>query len=133
MRALLVIIAVLLAPGSALGKTFICDAKSASTFATGAFKPIANEKHWLNLIRTVTFDEDTGLLRYGSEGHWMEFKMTVLQRGTQSNSTLAVYSQQGAARHVLTTLRIASWERGAPFVWDNQGDFFVGTCTAYGN
>lgn len=133
MKALSVTLALLLAPGSALGRTYICDVKAAATFTTGTFKPIANESNWLNLIKTVTFEEDTGLLRYGSEGTWEQFSMKVLQRGTESNSTIAVYSQQGAARHVLSTLRISGWERGAPFVWDNQGDFFVGNCKAYGN
>lgn len=129
----LLTLALMLAPSSALGKTFICDVKGTSTFTSGTFKPTASESYMLKLIKTVTFDEDTGLLRFGSEGNWQEVTMTVLQRGSQSNSTLAIYSHKGAARYVLVTLRIGSWEKGIPFVWDNQGDFFVGNCAAYGN
>jgi len=63
MKALLVTLALLLAPSSALGKTFICDVKGAATFTTGTFKPIANESYWLNLIKAVTFDEDRVIWR----------------------------------------------------------------------
>lgn len=133
MKALLVTSIFLLAPSVAFAKTFVCDVKSTTTFTAGTFKPIASEQDWLRLIKTVTFDEDTGVFRYGSEGAWQQFTMKVLQRGSQSNSTLAVYSAEGAARHVLNTLRIRTWEKGAPFVWDNQGDFFAGSCASYGD
>lgn len=133
MRTLLVSTILLLEPSVAIAKTFVCDVKSTTTFGSGTFKAIANEANWLKLIKTVTFDEDTGIFRYGSEGAWQQFTMKVLQRGTSSNSTLAVYSHQGVARHVLNTLRISGWDKGAPFAWDNEGEFFAGNCVSYGN
>lgn len=123
----------LLAPRAVLAKTFICEVKSAATFTRGTLAPIDNEKYWLGIISTVTFDEDTGLLKYGSGNNWEQFTMTVLQRGTDSNDTLAAHSEQGAVRYLLNTLRIRSWEVGAPFVWTNEGDFFVGNCAPQGN
>jgi hypothetical protein len=74
-----------------------------------------------------------GLFRYGSEGTWEQFTMKVLQRGAKSNDTVAVFSEQGTVRYVLNTLRIRSWEKGAPFVWDNEGDFFAGNCASHAN
>lgn len=133
MKALILTSFILFAPSAALAKTFVCDVKSTARYDAGAFKAIPNETNWLDLIRVVTFDEDTGVFRYGSENAWQQFPMKVLQRGSESNSTLAVSSLQGVASHVLNTLRIRTWEEGAPFVWDNNGDLFAGGCKAYGN
>ena len=58
--------------------------------------------------------------------------MKVMQRGTTSNDTIAVYSEQGTVRYVLNTFRIRGWEKGAPFVWTNEGEFFAGNCASYG-
>ena len=125
MKTLLATAIFLLAPGIALGKTFVCDVNSTATFTTGTLKSLSNESYWLGLIETVTFDEDTGVFRYGSEGAWQQFTMKVQQRGTKSNDTVAVYSSN--------TLRIRGWEKGVPFVWDNGGDFFSGSCASYGD
>jgi hypothetical protein len=35
--------------------------------------------------------------------------------------------------HSTATFTPGGWEKGAPFVWDNDGDFFAGNCASHAN
>ena len=120
----------LLCASNSLAKTYVCDVKSVETFDSGYLRPIQNEQYWLSIIKNIVFDEDSGLLKYGSENSWEEFRMTVPQRGTKGNDTIGIF--MGKEGVPLNTLRIRPWSGGIPFVWDNGGDFFTGNCKVLG-
>jgi hypothetical protein len=49
------------------------------------------------------------------------------------NSVVAIRTLHGPASFVLQTLQIATWQDGAPFIFDDQGTLHTGTCEVFGN
>ena len=73
----------------------------------------------------LVFDETTGIL---SGGGFSPLKMTVLQRGTNENSSIGYSTYQGSASSGIAVLRIKKWEVGLPFLFLDSSILTTGSC-----
>lgn len=118
--------------------TYICDIKHAYHFnGTGQLVPhTALEKHTINLWPTLTFDDETGRLRYGREAttttpsRWEEEHVTVTQRGSSVNSATGHYLQGG---RVQSAIIITAFQSPLQLFWLNGGlsIALTGTCRMF--
>jgi len=124
----------LLGTNTALAKTYVCDVKHQLNLKEGILKaPGKGDFSWLKNFKKLVFDEESGVIKYGAEGLWFHpKKMKLWQKGSKENSMLAFRAIKGGVRNPLETLRISVWKKDAPFFWDNDGDYFTGTCKVYG-
>ena len=114
-------------------KIYVCNVKSAVTFNNNIIKPLNNEELLLLMIKKLIFYEDQGVLQYGNENRWGEFKMHVLQKGSSSSDMIAIFVRNGVEGTPHNSLRIRNWKKSRPFLWDIEGDFIAGNCGVQGN
>jgi len=113
---------------------YVCQTKQALDLEAGELQRSKSHSIELSSWETVTFDDATGLLRYGAEkregrdAYWAEAKTTVASRGELVS---AYYWHNGA---IFSALQIVTYREPVGFLWVRGGnsDVLAGTCRVVG-
>jgi hypothetical protein len=108
------------------GRLYQCSVKSITELgASGLMEENASTSGWLKrTVETITFDEASGILRRGG----VTREMTLIQRGTQDNSTVGLYVYNGAGSGGADVFRIRTWKANMPFLFLDTDTLFTGYC-----
>jgi hypothetical protein len=123
----------------ARGNTYVCDVQESVNYLSGEIKPVTKGGFEDFTKQQVIFDENSSVIKVGRDSDWVEWKLKVYQRGTNQHGLVAVRTPDFKPYHVYRTnpvvqvLRVATFVKGAPFVFIDQGVFHVGTCKVFKN
>jgi hypothetical protein len=122
------------------GNTYVCDVQESVNYLSGEIKPVTKGGLEDFTKQQVIFDENSSVIKVGRDSDWVEWKLKVFQRGSKQRGLVAVRARRiSGAYHVYDTnpvvqvLRVATFVKGAPFVFIDQGVFHVGTCKVFRN
>jgi hypothetical protein len=117
----------------ARGNTYVCDVQESVNYLSGEIKPVTKGGLEDFTKQQVIFDENSSVIKVGRDSDWVEWKLKVFQRGSKQNGLVAVRAHRGSASYVVQVLRVATFVKGAPFVFIDQGSFHAGRCEVFRN
>jgi hypothetical protein len=117
----------------ARGNTYVCDVQESVNYLSGEIKPVTKGGLEDFTKQQIIFDENSSVIKVGRDGDWVEWKLKVFQRGSKQNGLVAVRARRISAPYVVQVLRVATFVKGAPFVFIDQGSFHAGRCEVFRN
>ena len=78
------------------------------------------------MYKTFTFDEMTGISRYGKS--FISRQMEVVQKGSVDNSAIGLYRYKGAGSSGADLFRIRTFEKEMPFLFLDTAIIYTGNC-----
>lgn len=116
--------------------TFVCDTRAAYNLDKGTLSR-ERERTEIATWPIVTFDDNTGILKYGREAtadrpaRWTEERLIVVSKAG-GNGVTGHYMHNGS---IFSALHIRSWSDPPEFLWFRGGnsDILTGTCRMFGN
>ena len=120
----------LLVSGPALtaeGRLFNCTVKDVQQLGNDGVlirnKVTQRDRDW---YKTFTFDEMTGILRYGKS--FFSRQMEVVQKGSVDNSAIGLYRYKGAGSSRADLFRIKTFKKEMPFLFLDTDTIYTGNC-----
>ena len=125
--ALVVVMAISGRSWGAEGRLYSCEIKDVMSLGDNGIMTRtdwdkASHEKW----KTFTFDEMTGIFRYGNSD--VSRKMVVVQKGSTENSAIGLFTYRGAASAGADVLRIATFTKGMPFMFVDTDQLYTGSC-----
>jgi hypothetical protein len=114
-------------PRTIKGQVYTCNVRSVKRLGpSGTMEENSNSNVLLaSNSENFIFDETTGIL---SGDGFSPLKMSVLQIGTNENSTIGYSTYKGDASSGIAVLRIQKWEVGLPFLFLDSAILWTGSC-----